>query len=257
MPRSTDKGISAYSEAVRQSQAGIRSTKIGKLFLAESLRESVSTYVTMWYLKVMDIETEICLVEASSLLRAAAIIAEGGVVAFPTDTVYGLGCDLFNARAVERIFSIKGRPERMPLIAMFSTHEQWTLVASALPDCARDLIARWWPGPLTLIAPARSEVPEQVLGGGATIGMRIPDHSDALALLVLFGRPLATTSANLSGMAPVCSALEVQEQLRGKIELILDGGISPCGMASTVLDCTCAPPVILREGPLTRDDLKL
>jgi len=196
-------------------------------------------------------------VDEVSLLRAVEIVSAGGVVAFPTDTVYGLGCDLFNARAVERIFAIKGRPARMPLIAMLSNPEQWTQVAATLPASALALMMRFWPGPLTLIAPVRPDVPEQALGGGTTIGMRIPDHCDTLALLHLVGRPLATTSANRSGETPACSAQEVEAQLHGQIELILDGGISPHGVASTVLDCTNDPPILLREGPVSRAELGL
>ena len=201
--------------------------------------------------------TDVCRVDEVSLLRAVEIVSAGGVVAFPTDTVYGLGCDLFNARAVERIFAIKGRPARMPLIAMLSNPEQWTQVAATLPASALALMMRFWPGPLTLIAPVRPDVPEQALGGGTTIGMRIPDHCDTLALLHLVGRPLATTSANRSGETPACSAQEVEAQLHGQIELILDGGISPHGVASTVLDCTNDPPILLREGPVSRAELGL
>ena len=203
----------------------------------------------------MDVVTEIHVADTAALQRAARIIAEGGVVAFPTDTVYGLGCDLFNTRAVERIYAIKGRPARMPLIAMFGLPEQWALVADELPERARTLMARWWPGPLTLIAPARPEVPARVLGGGTTIGMRMPDHPAALALFYLVARPLATTSANRSGAPPACSAEEVYAQLHGEIELILDAGASPHGQASTVLDCITDPPTILRPGPLTLEEL--
>lgn len=192
-----------------------------------------------------------------ALTRAARVIAEGGVVAFPTDTVYGLCCDLFNEAAIRRIYEIKGRPARMPLIAMFAEMAQWPQVAASLPPCARDYMTRWWPGPLTVIVPARPDISPEALGGGTTIGMRIPDHPVALKLLHLAGRPLATTSANRSGQPAACTAQQVAAQLADAVDLILDDGDSPCGTASTVVDCTTDPPTLLREGPITRAELGL
>ncbi len=193
----------------------------------------------------------------AGLTEAAALIARGGVVAFPTDTVYGLCCDLFNRQAIERIYEMKGRPARMPLIAMFAEAAQWSQVATALPDHARELMQRWWPGPLTIILPARTDIPPETLGGGTTIGMRIPDHPVALQLLRLAGRPLATTSANLSGQNAATTADAVAAQLGTRVDLILDGGDSPGGIASTVVDCTTMPPTILREGPISAEMLGL
>ncbi|MHB9129619.1 MAG: L-threonylcarbamoyladenylate synthase [Armatimonadota bacterium] len=183
--------------------------------------------------------------------QAARIIAQGGVVAFPTDTVYGLGCDLYNTRAVERIYAIKGRPAHLPLIAMFSEAAQWPQVATALPPIARRYMQEWWPGPLTIIVEARPDIPARVLGGGTTIGMRIPDQADARLLLRLAGRPLATTSANLSGHPAACSAEEVAEQLADSVDFILDAGACAGGIPSTLVDCTVTPPKVLREGPVT------
>lgn len=201
--------------------------------------------------------TKILPADYAALTHAARILADGGVVAFPTDTVYGLCCDLFNPQAVERIYAIKGRPAHMPLIAMFAEAAQWPQVVATLPPVARALMARWWPGPLTIIAPARPDIPARVLGGGATIGMRIPDHSTAIQLLKLAGRPLATTSANRSGQPAACTAEAIAAQLRDDVDLIIDAGASPQGLASTVVDCTTDPPCILREGPITRADLGL
>lgn len=189
----------------------------------------------------------------AALTAAARILARGGVVAFPTDTVYGLACDLFNAEAVQRIYEIKGRPARMPLIAMFADAAQWPQVAATLPECARRLMRRWWPGSLTLIVPARPDIPAIVLGGGQTIGMRVPDHAVARQLLRLAGRPLATTSANPSGQPAAVTAREVADLLGHVVDLILDGGAAPQGVASTVVDCTTDPPTVLREGPVTAE----
>jgi L-threonylcarbamoyladenylate synthase len=195
--------------------------------------------------------------DAAGIARAAEIVIAGGVVVFPTDTVYGLACDLRNADAVARVYQIKGRPARMPLIAMIADAEAWPSVAAAAPHGAKALMRRWWPGPLTLILPAGPDIPDLVLGGGATLGVRIPDHPAALALLRAAGRPLATTSANRSGAPAALTASEAADQLGDAVDLILDAGLSPVGQASTVLDCTVDPPRILREGPVTGSMLGL
>jgi L-threonylcarbamoyladenylate synthase len=193
--------------------------------------------------------------DREALTEAARILSSGGVIAFPTDTVYGLACDLFNQAAVERVYQIKGRPAQLPLIAMFAEPGEWARVASALPASARYFIERCWPGPLTIIVPAREDIPAIVLGGGTTIGMRIPDHTIARELLRLAARPLATTSANLSGHPAACTAEEAAQQLGDAVDLILDAGHCPGGQASTVVDCTVEPPKILREGPITEEML--
>jgi len=202
-------------------------------------------------------KTEILPAKDIALTRAAQLIALGGVVAFPTDTVYGLCCDLFNVQAIHRIYRIKARASNMPLIAMFAEVEQWPQVAASLPSGTRELIDRWWPGPLTLIVPAHGDVPTEVQGGGDTIGMRIPNNPVTLRFLHICGRPLATTSANISGKPAACTAAAVAAQLDGKVDLILDGGACNEGLASTVLDCTTSPMTLLREGPITRGDLGL
>lgn len=191
-----------------------------------------------------------------TLIEAARIFAVGGVIAFPTDTVYGLACDLFNEEAVDRIYHIKARPAYLPLIAMLAEAQEWPRVASSLPESARRFMALFWPGPLTIIVPARKDIPSLVLGSGETIGMRIPDHDIARELLCLAARPLATTSANLSGQQAACTAEEVEKQLGDAVDLILDAGPCPGGQASTVVDCTIEPPKILREGPITKEMLE-
>jgi len=199
----------------------------------------------------------ICHAGEEELKHAAQVLALGGVIAFPTDTVYGLGGDLFNLRAIARIYEIKGRPARMPLIAMLAEDTQWSQVAAALPDHAQEYMARWWPGPLTLILPARSDIPAEALGGGTTIGVRVPNHPMMRQLLRLSGRPLATTSANISGKPAANTAEEAYAQLDDTVDLILDGGHAPGGVPSTVLDCTTTPPTILRPGPITAEMLGL
>lgn len=195
--------------------------------------------------------TVILTADDAAIARAAQILVEGGVVAFPTDTVYGLGCDLFSPEAVGRIYAIKGRPTYLPLIAMFAETAQWSQVASVLPEYARTYMQHWWPGPLTVIVPARADVPSLVLGEGTTIGMRIPAEPVALALLRRVGRPLATTSANRSGQPAAATAQEVEAQLGSAVDLILDVGRLLPGTASTVVDCAIDPPKVLREGPIT------
>ncbi len=183
----------------------------------------------------------------------ARLLVHGAVIAFPTDTVYGLGCDLFNRQAVARIFELKGRPARMPLIAMLADRTQWPQVASILPDPAGELMRRWWPGPLTIILPARSDIPLKCWWR-RHYGTRIPEFPPALRLLrrVVI---LATTSANPSGQPSSTTAVAVADLLGEQLDLILDGGDSPGGIPSTVVDCTVTPPIILREGPITAEML--
>lgn len=193
----------------------------------------------------------------TAIAEAARCIRVGGVVVFPTDTVYGLACDLFNAEAVERIYRVKGRPAKMPLIAMLTPGGAGEVPAdlehlvTTIPESARRFMARCWPGPLTIIMPACPELPATVLGGGETIGVRVPDHADALRLLRAAGISLATTSANLSGHPAALTAAEAAEQVGDMVDLIFDAGPCPGGIASTVVNCAVEPPVILREGPVT------
>lgn len=202
-------------------------------------------------------DTQILKISADALQRALAILRVGGVIAFPTDTVYGLCCDLFNDAAVARIYQLKGRPSQMPLIAMIAEVAEWTKVARSVSPIALRYMNLWWPGPLTIIIPARVDIPEMVLGGGETIGIRIPDNGDALELLHLFQQPLATTSANISGHPAAINAQEVQAQFAGQVDLILDAGQTLVGLASTVVDCSGDRPIVLREGPITREMLAL
>jgi L-threonylcarbamoyladenylate synthase len=173
----------------------------------------------------------------AGLLRAAKMLRSGGVIAFPTDTVYGLGASVDDDLATRRIYQIKGRPTGMPLILMVAAESQLEGLVH-VDSRAEAMMRQWWPGPLTLVLHA--------IGGG-TLGVRIPKHNVALELLRHAG-PLMTTSANLHGDDPVMSAAEA-EKLAG-VMAVLDGGIAPGGTASSVLDLTGPEPHILREGAI-------
>lgn len=187
-----------------------------------------------------------------NLQHAADVLHQGGLVAFPTDTVYGLGAHAFDQAAVERIYVAKARPRDKAIPILLASMADIKLVASGVGEQALRLARRYWPGPLTLVVRKNDRVPNAVAID--TVGIRVPDHPVALALLALAG-PLAVTSANLSdGESPVRAA-EVLEQLDGRVEIILDGGTTPGGVPSTVVDCTREELLILRSGPLTLQDL--
>jgi L-threonylcarbamoyladenylate synthase len=188
-----------------------------------------------------------------ALTHAADILNHGGLVAFPTDTVYGLAVLPFQEEYVERLYIAKGRNNDRAIAVLLGDYEQLAQVAKEIGETARRWAQEFWPGPLTLIVPCLESIPK-VLSSKPTLGVRIPDHPVALSLLRLIG-PLAVTSANLSGQANTNTAQEVFDQLNGRIHLILDGGRTPGGVPSTVVDCTVAEPVILRQGPLTSEDL--
>jgi L-threonylcarbamoyladenylate synthase len=184
-----------------------------------------------------------------ALRHALDILKHGGLVAFPTDTVYGLGALPFQAETVERLYIAKGRNIERAIAILLGHASQITQVAQEISPMALKLAERFWPGPLTLIVPRSSSLPD-VLSPNQTIGVRIPNHPLALALLRLAG-PLAVTSANRSGQGNTTMAQEVYSQLKGRIHLILDGGQAPGGVPSTVLDCTMPEPVVIREGPIS------
>ncbi len=189
-----------------------------------------------------------------ALRHAVDILNHGGLVAFPTDTVYGLAALPFETSYVERLYVAKGRSNEKSIAILLGNSSQLSQVASEMSAEAMRLAERFWPGPLTLIVPRLPSLPS-VLSAKPTVGVRIPDHPVALALLQMVG-PLAVTSANLSGRENALTAMEVLSQLNGRIHLILDGGRTPGGVPSTVVDCTGQEPAILREGPITQDDLQ-
>lgn len=188
--------------------------------------------------------------------QAAAILRRGGLIAFPTETVYGLGANALDAEAVRGIFTAKGRPARNPVILHVADAEQVQQVAAEWPDLAARLASRFWPGPLTLVLPRRGEVPDVVTGGGATVGVRVPAHPVALALLRVAGIPVAAPSANVSNRLSPTRAEHVLADLDGRIEAVLDAGPCPGGLESTVLDVTCSPPRLLRPGLVTAEEIE-
>ena len=197
---------------------------------------------------------------ADALARAAQDLKGGALVAFPTETVYGLGADATNAEAVARIYSVKGRPADHPLIVHLADMQDVTDWASDIPDYAIDLARAFWPGPMTLILPRTDLAKDFITGGQATVGLRVPDHTLALALLQEFkkigGKGLAAPSANRFGQVSPTTASAVQEELGDFLtasDAILDGGPSSVGLESTIIDCTASAPRILRPGAITID----
>jgi len=182
--------------------------------------------------------------------KGVEILRIGGVIAFPTDTVYGLGADAFNATAVERIYEIKTRPRHQQLPLLITDVEQLTNLANPIPEIAWFLTRHFWPGGLTLVLAKTASVPAH-LASGPTIAVRVPNHSACLAIIQHLGNPIIGTSANLSGQPAALTAEEVEQQLGGKIDFIINGGKCPGGKESTVVDVTHESPIILRQGILS------
>ena len=179
--------------------------------------------------------------------KGVEILRKGGVIAFPTDTVYGLGADAFNRTAVEKVYEIKNRPRHQQLPLLIADLEQLTALAEPIPEIARFLAGRFWPGGLTLVLPRRDSVPPYP-ALGSTIAVRIPDHPVCQALTWSLGNPLIGTSANVSGRPAALTAGEVEQQLGGRVDLIINGGQCPGGKESTIVDVGREPPAILRQG---------
>lgn len=190
-----------------------------------------------------------------SINQAAAMLHAGGLVAFPTETVYGLGADARNPEAVSRIFAVKGRPADHPLIVHLADAGQLIQWAQKIPEAAWQLAQAFWPGPLTLILPRLPSVPNAVTGGLDTVALRVPDHPVALALLTAFGGGIAAPSANRYGRVSPTSAQDVQEELSDCVDLIIDGGRCPIGIESTIVDLSTTTPRILRPGKIAQQEL--
>lgn len=188
------------------------------------------------------------------LLPAAAVLQSGGICAFPTETVYGLGANAFDAAAVAKIFKAKGRPQDNPLIVHVADPGQLDGICTVTP-LAEKLIARFWGGPLTLILPKTERVPAAVTAGLDTVAVRMPSHPIANALLRLCGLPVAAPSANLSGKPSPTRAAHVLADMDGRADCIIDGGDCLWGVESTVLDLTVSPPAILRPGAVTKEEI--
>ena len=194
--------------------------------------------------------------DADVIAQAADVLRHGGLVAFPTETVYGLGADVLNLDAVRKVFSVKGRPPDNPLIVHVAGTKMLDDVVDEIPDKGKELGEAFWPGPLTLVMKRTILVSDLVTAGLDTVAVRMPDHPIALALIRAFGEGIVGPSANLSGKPSPTTAQHVYDDLRGQIELILDAGQTTIGMESTVVDVTIDPPVILRLGGLTRERIE-
>jgi len=193
------------------------------------------------------------IIPASEIQSALEVLRSGGIVAFPTDTVYGLGALAFNNEAIESIYKAKDRPIEKAIPILIGDLSDFDKVAVDIPAMALRFAARFWPGPLTCVVPKKLTLPLAV-SATHTVAVRIPDHHDARALLRAAG-PMAVTSANISGQTSPSTAQQVYEQLNGRISLILDGGKTQGGVPSTLVDCTGEVPVILREGPIPLAEL--
>jgi L-threonylcarbamoyladenylate synthase len=188
--------------------------------------------------------------------RAIEILKAGGIVAFPTDTVYGLGGNAFNSKVAERIYSVKQRPQSLPLPVLLADLTQVAAVADSVPDIVRLLMKRFWPGGLTLVLPKGASLPEIISAGGNKVAIRIPNHIVPLALIHGLGAPIIGTSANISHKPSPLTAQEVEQQLGSQVDLIIDMGRCPGGLESTVVDVTGETPVILRQGIIPENEIK-
>lgn len=196
----------------------------------------------------MDIEEQV--------KKGIDILRQGGLVAFPTDTVYGLGACYNLSQAVGRVYAVKNRPRNMPLPLLLADISQIAGIAESIPPVAWQLIGHFFPGALTIVLPRSSLVPDFVTAGGATVAIRIPAHPVPVALAKGLGSPIVGTSANLSGKPSPLTAEEVYAQLGDKVDLIIDGGRCPGGKESTIIDVTGEIPVVRREGAIPIAELE-
>lgn len=194
--------------------------------------------------------------DESALEQAAECIKKGGLVAFPTETVYGLGADSFNEEAVRKIYAAKGRPSDNPLISHISDIEQVSLLAREVPPMAKKLMEAYWGGPLTIILKRKENVPSVISASLDTVSVRMPSHSVANALIKLSKTPIAAPSANLSGSPSPTTFEDCRADMDGRVDMIIDGGACDIGVESTVVDMTGNVPVILRPGAVTLEDIR-
>ncbi|MEK7848524.1 MAG: L-threonylcarbamoyladenylate synthase [Chloroflexota bacterium] len=187
--------------------------------------------------------------------QAVALLRGGGVGAFPTDTVYGLGCSPLLPGAVERVFRLKRRPPTQPLPLLLADREQIEMAVASVPPLATKLMDAFWPGGLTLVLPRSPRIPETVSAGGRGVGVRLPDHPLPRALARGLGTPIVGTSANICGQPSPRTAAEVRGQLGEGVDFIIDGGPCPGGVESTVVDLT-GEPRLLREGAIPRREIE-
>jgi L-threonylcarbamoyladenylate synthase len=204
------------------------------------------------YLRIPDDRPD----RSSAIDDAARVIRDGGLVAFPTETVYGLGANAFDAAAVRRVFEAKGRPAWDPLIVHVTSPEMLARVAASLPAGFDRLVERFMPGPLTVLVPKAAAIPEIVTAGRPQVAVRMPSHPVARALIERAGVPVAAPSANRFGHPSPTRARHVIDDLDGRIDVVLDGGATRVGVESTVVDITTSPPLVLRPGGVSREALE-
>jgi L-threonylcarbamoyladenylate synthase len=190
------------------------------------------------------------------LEQASTILARGGTAAFPTDTVYGVGCHAFQPAAIRKLYAAKGRPGNKGIPLLLGDCGDLASVARCVPDEALELARRFWPGGLTMVLPRSDRLSPVLTGNRDSVAVRVPHHPVPLSIIGKLGAPLAATSANRSGNPALVRAGDVERELRDRIDLLIDGGTCPGGVASTVLDLSSDRPVILREGAIGRLELE-
>ncbi len=184
----------------------------------------------------------------AELAQAVRVIRAGGIVAFPTETYYGLAADPFNEKALARLFAVKQRPASKPVLVLIHDCDQLDCLVKTKPPLFQPLMAAFWPGPLTLVFEALDRLPPLLTGNTGTVGVRVSSHSVARRLVDLFGNPITATSANISGSPPAVSATEVSRQLGDAVDMIVDGGTTRGGHGSTIVGCHNSQLVLIREG---------
>jgi L-threonylcarbamoyladenylate synthase len=184
----------------------------------------------------------------AEIAESVRVLRGGGVVALPTDTLYGLAADVFNVTALEKVFAIKERPGGLALPVLIDNWDQMQMIAIGIPDVAEALAARFWPGPLTMVVNKRHRVPRRLTAGADTVAVRMPDHPAPRGLARALGSPITGTSANVSGAADPRDLHELRQQLGGRLDYIVSSGPAPAGTASTVVDITSGTPKPIREG---------
>jgi len=194
-------------------------------------------------------------IQADLIREAADVMNNGGVIVFPTTCLYGLGADAFNVKAIERVFRIKERSHKKPLLVLIADARELEKLVQCIPPSARSIMKRFWPGCVTIVFDAKKTLPEELVAGTGRIGVRQPAHAVASALIKKSGRPIIGTSANISN-SPGCSRIcEIDSKIIDDVDLVLDAGQLKGGMGSTVIDVTCDPLEILREGVVRAGDI--
>ena len=190
------------------------------------------------------------------LEEAGGLLLSGGVLALPTETYYALAVNPFDEAALARLFALKARPPEKPVLVLIAAPERLSRLAREVPEAASRLMAAFWPGPLTLILPARPDLPRRLTGGTGTIGVRQPRQPLVCRLMATLGLPLTGTSANRSGQEPLTEASEVAREFGAEVDLILDAGPCPGGLPSTIVDVSAAPPFLVRAGAISTNLLR-